>query len=131
MGVGNGPGLSPHHLGQKGGVEDVTLNQTQIPAHNHFANQSTAPNFTGTMNISTATADEDEGDDSYIAAPSSPIFTTTAPDTTLATGAVTGTIAGGSITVSNTGGNLGHTNIQPFTCVNFIICLAGVYPSRS
>ena len=35
IGPGNGPGLSSRRLGEKGGVESVTLNSTQIPSHNH------------------------------------------------------------------------------------------------
>ncbi len=32
---GNGPGLSNWKLGARGGLEEVTLNLSQIPAHNH------------------------------------------------------------------------------------------------
>ena len=35
---GQGPGLQPYVQGQTGGVETVTLIQTQIPAHTHMLN---------------------------------------------------------------------------------------------
>ena len=35
MHAGNGPGLSPRRLGEKGGSENVTLTDNQIPSHNH------------------------------------------------------------------------------------------------
>src|ERR1700681_3902252 len=34
---GQGPGLSPYTLGQRGGQESVTLTTSQIPAHGHTA----------------------------------------------------------------------------------------------
>ncbi len=37
MHPGSGPGLTTRGLGEKGGTETVTLNTTQIPAHNHTA----------------------------------------------------------------------------------------------
>jgi microcystin-dependent protein len=35
MNVGNGPGLSPRQMGQKGGQETVTIMTSQMPAHTH------------------------------------------------------------------------------------------------
>jgi microcystin-dependent protein len=29
------------------------------------------------------------------------------------------------------GGNQPHSNIQPYLCINFIIALQGIFPSRS
>lgn len=34
---GQGQGLSPYSIGQNGGAENVTLNQSQMPAHSHMA----------------------------------------------------------------------------------------------
>jgi microcystin-dependent protein len=33
--------------------------------------------------------------------------------------------------LSTVGGNLPHTNIQPYLCVNFVIALFGIFPSRN
>lgn len=35
------------------------------------------------------------------------------------------------IQVANTGGGQAHSNLQPFSAVNYIIALQGVFPSRS
>ena len=40
IGEGSGPGLTPRPLGQKIGVEAVTLTEGQLPAHNHSLPQS-------------------------------------------------------------------------------------------
>ncbi|MEO1084004.1 MAG: phage tail protein, partial [Acidobacteriota bacterium] len=32
--------------------------------------------------------------------------------------------------VSNVGGSRSHSNLMPFLCINFIIALFGIYPSR-
>lgn len=41
MHPGQGPGLSPRDLGESGGVETVTLQASEIPAHNHLARAGT------------------------------------------------------------------------------------------
>jgi len=38
---------------------------------------------------------------------------------------------GVEVTVGNTGGGRSHTNIQPYNCVNYIIALQGIFPSRN
>ena len=35
------------------------------------------------------------------------------------------------VQTDNTGNNQPFNNIQPYQCVNYIICLQGVFPSRS
>src|SRR5687767_11620624 len=40
MGTGQGPGLQNYVLGEAVGVEHVTLNTTQMPAHNHLVEVS-------------------------------------------------------------------------------------------
>ena len=34
-------------------------------------------------------------------------------------------------TIGNAGLNQQHNNVQPFLAINFIICLQGIFPSRS
>jgi microcystin-dependent protein len=45
--------------------------------------------------------------------------------------APTSTGAMGAAQCGITGGNQPHPNIQPFTCVTFIIALVGIFPSRN
>jgi microcystin-dependent protein len=109
MHPGNGPGLSSYRLGQKGGAEDVTLNVNQIPSHNHSIRAA-----------NTGGDDTDPTTGNGFGSASDDLYIEDAPGTTMPNGIMT-----------NTGGNQPHTNIQPFQCVNFIIALQGVYPSRS
>jgi len=107
---GTGSGLSHHNLGAKGGVENVKLQTSQIPSHNHTINAVIAA---GNQNSPTnhLLADTSAFDKEYSDAN---------PDTTMK-----------SSMVSNTGGGQSHTNMQPYLAINYIIALVGVYPSRS
>jgi microcystin-dependent protein len=109
MHAGHGPGLADRRLGQKGGEELVTLNPTQIPAHNH--------------NIHAANVGGDDSDPTTAKA-----FATASGDL-YSDSTQTGTM--NSNIVTNTGGGQGHDNMQPFLCVNYIICLQGLFPSRN
>ncbi len=107
---GQGAGLSPYAQGQMAGKESVTLNITQMPAHNHpvvvKASAGTKLNATPANNsIGGAT-----------------IYTNAALDSTLdpGTGAC-GLIGGGAPTPT----------IPPYLAVYFCICMEGLYPSRN
>lgn len=116
IGPGNGPGLSSYREGQKGGVESVILNQTQIPSHTHSA--------AGTLQAVVAPANSNNPNAKSLGI---------AADNLYASGDANGTMGenGVAVTVSNTGGNLGHTNMQPWIAIYYIICLQGIFPSRS
>ncbi len=106
-GSSTGPGLSPRPLGQKAGSETVTLTADQIPPHSHQlrANSGRADS-TDPSNATIAKANED----------------------TYNSGNSDVMMKGNT---ANTGGGQAHNNMQPYQCVNFIIALVGVYPSRS
>jgi microcystin-dependent protein len=109
MHPGNGPGLSQRRLGDKSGQERVTLLATEIPPHTH----PVALNAKEEGNI-------DDPTGAYVAGDGTNAFGTT-QDVTMAA----------QTSGSNTGGGQSHNNIQPYTCVNFIIALQGVFPSRN
>ncbi len=116
MHPGSGPGLTQRRLGEKSGVETVTLNTNQIPSHNHTA--------TGT-----GQGTDIQGDDGFTGGKTwahvgANLYKDATPDVTMHAGNVT-------VTNANAGGNQSHTNIQPYLCVNFIIALQGVFPSRN
>ncbi|MDQ8046771.1 MAG: tail fiber protein [Solirubrobacteraceae bacterium] len=96
-------------LGQAAGVETVTLNQTQIPAHTHSVIASGAA---GTTNAPTGAL--------LAASPSISLYKSTAGSTPMAADIVT-----------PTGGSQPHENLQPYLCLNFIISLFGIYPTQS
>lgn len=119
---GHGPGLSDYRLGERGGVEDVILNTAQIPSHSHPAQlKASATNAT----IGTPTAG------ASLATPgalSGRTFTATlgydgaTPSVDLNSASIFG---------GNTGGSQPHMNMQPFLCINHLIALVGIFPSRS
>ncbi|MEL6142650.1 MAG: tail fiber protein, partial [Bacteroidota bacterium] len=109
IGPRSGPGLSTYSLGQKGGVEDVTLNQNQIPAHTH---QVSVP-------VSAEDADQNEVEGNFLA---NGQFYHNNPDAVYGNGPLTSTQVGGSQS---------HENRQPFLAVNYIIALTGTFPSRN
>lgn len=112
MHPGNGPGLTSRSLGQKGGEENHTLHLNEIPAHNHPAS----------INVSNEDANTTEPSGKVLSVSAANVYSGNAPDSAL---------AGNAMTVNNAGGNQSHNNVQPFQCVNFIIALQGIFPSRS
>lgn len=109
MHPGRGPGLTSRRLGQRGGVETVTLSEAQMPNHNHTANGTgSSANQRDPSGHMPATGGG-RGTNLYAAANN--------------TGAFRG--------LQNTGGSQAHNNNQPFLAINFIIALQGLYPSRS
>ena len=111
MQQGNGPGLSSYRLGEKGGMEHVTLTTSQIPAHNHLVNGTSQagdqPSPTGTIpGAETLSAHE--------------LWSDADSDGTMK-----------DSMIQNTGGTKQHDNRQPYLVVNYIIALVGLYPSRN
>ena len=119
------------NIGSRGGTEQVTLSITQIPSHNHLI----AGGGDGAK-LSTERAVRKTPIAGDI-----PAVTTTksgladvevksfGPENANSVNA--GTASSGGGTIGNTGGNMGHTNVQPFLTVSYIIALQGIFPSRN
>ncbi|NWK55952.1 phage tail protein [Verrucomicrobiaceae bacterium N1E253] len=112
-----GPGLTPRPLGQKSGVEQVTLTANQIPSHHH-----TASNLK--VGVSTQAADTDDPSGTVFGVGNEDAFFEGAANANMGDSSITGT-------TDNTGGSQPHTNMQPYLAVNYIIALQGTFPSRS
>ncbi|MFD2566794.1 phage tail protein [Pseudotenacibaculum haliotis] len=127
IGPRHGPGLSNYVLGQRGGVETVTLTQLQIPSHTHLASV-----VEGAAHIPVNTTDGDADSTSpaagVLANTGDDLYTTSAPNGYYG---ATAPVIGTSITNLPTGGSQWHTNIQPYLAINYIIAMEGYYPSRS
>lgn len=107
-------GRLPLHQGngfdvsETGGVEEVTLTTSQIPAHSHpMLASNDIPNQTQPANNVTGQA-------------ARRIYRAGTPSVFINPAAV-----------GITGGSQPHTNLQPYLCVNFIISLFGIYPSQT
>jgi microcystin-dependent protein len=105
--AGLGSGLSPRSPGDAFGSETVTLAATQVPPHSHDLVVANVP----------SSSDRAQGD--MLAR--SQIYSDTS-------GA---TLTLNPLSIALTGGGQPHDNMQPSLCVNYIIALEGIYPSRN
>jgi microcystin-dependent protein len=114
---GQGPGLSSYPLGQKSGVERVTLTASQMPSHSHGA--------TATVKGTNARGNSEtpEGN-TWAKRTFDRDYSTNPPDVVMQAGTV-------EVTVDEApGGGQSHENRPPSLGINHIIALFGVYPSR-
>lgn len=114
MHPGQGPGLTPRALGERGGAESVTLSSAQLAPHTHALNAS-----------------GQQGDGPV---PDGAVWAVSVDPNTgvpLNSYGTTPTTAMSPQALGMTGDGLPHPNVQPYLCVNFIIALEGIYPSRS
>ncbi len=95
-------------MGQHGGEENVTLLPGNLPSHSH-ALQGT-----------TAAASQRAPTGGVLAQATEALYATPGSEATLA-----------AQTIASSGGSVPHTNVQPFQALNYAICLAGIFPSRS
>lgn len=123
MHPGDGPGLTHRPLGRRGGAEDVTLTVAQLPSHSHdgtikVADQDGAISaaFKGVVGKRAVENNTSNTVEVYV-------------NSDLATFNERNTLGG--LTIGNAGGGQSINNIQPHQCVNYIIALEGIYPSRS
>lgn len=96
-------------LAETGGVEEVTLTVSQIPAHNHT--------FLATSGTANATS---PANDVLAQSLTASFYNSATPNTAMAPGAI-----------GTTGGSQPHSNFQPYLCVDFIISLFGIFPSQT
>ncbi|WP_371396769.1 phage tail protein [Fretibacter rubidus] len=116
MGEGNGPGIGTKALGQKGGQESTTLAVNNLPPHNHSVELIAEGNVGNTANPTNAMLSvSTNGDKVY------------GPDTAAAEVAMNPK----SIKQQSVGSGQSFSNESPYSVVNFIIALQGVFPSRS
>lgn len=112
---GRGPGLSTRVIGSRGGTEDVTLSEAQMPSHQHDASA-------GNLRV-TASSAADTGDPRNNRLAAANIFNDVGPIVEMSN-------AFGDDLDTN-GGGQEHTNMPPYLTLNFIIALTGLYPSRA
>lgn len=112
---GQGPGLTLRQMGSKGGLETVTLDVNQLPAHNHGgALQAVDTDATSTD-------------------PSGRMFAKAVGGSAYHTGfgRGQGPVAMANGILTHTGGSGSHSNLAPTLCLNFIIATFGIFPSRN
>lgn len=115
IGDGNLPGGSTTRLGQKGGFETITLNQTNLPVHSHTAE------LRGENAVLANSKNPNGGTKALTAA--NVYSNTNAPQAGVK-------LAAGSVFVANQGGNISIFHTDPFLGMRYCITEAGIYPSR-
>jgi len=110
--VGQGVGLSNAYiLGQETGVESVTLTASQMPVHTHLVQCNT-----GGGNQ---------------ASPSANLPAVESTGTSLDFSDAGANATMNPAMIQSAGSGTPINNIQPYLCVNFIIALEGIFPSRN
>lgn len=115
VGMGQGPGLTQVAQGEMAGNENVTILQTQMPAHNHMVNAST-------------TAGDQAEPTNGVLAMSNLASDGAAVNSYLSGGTSNTTLSPTALGVS--GGSQPLPIRNPYLGSNFIIALQGIFPSR-
>lgn len=109
--AGSGPGLTPRNIGSKSGTENETLVVNQLPNHTHTLQANTQA---GAQGDAAGTTPSQSTVGVYLQSPN-PLSIRQLK----------------AASISQVGSSQRHNNMMPFLCINFIIALAGVYPSRN
>lgn len=107
---GQGPGLSDRYLGEEGGLETVTILETEMPSHSHTLR---AANDVGDINDPTNTSLARSSGGATYNPGNAPLVTMS------------------GFAVGPSGMTLPHNNMQPYLSLWFVIALQGVFPPRT
>ena len=132
MHYGQGNGLSGRSMGQEGGAEQVTLTQQELPVHGHNTTLNLDVDANSSLKAVGGPGSAASSASGNAPADGNPIYKPGSPNVDMNAEAVTTTVDtnGSSVTVENAGGSQPHANMQPFTVINFVIALTGIYPAR-
>ena len=108
--AGQGPGLTNRDQGESAGSEQVTLNNGQLPAHNHTVTPQGSPS------------------DATLVSPANGVPATKARTTLYAPGP--GTVPMSPVLTSPAGSNAPVPVMQPYVTLKCFMALSGVFPSR-
>jgi microcystin-dependent protein len=112
--VHNGTGSDGinYQIGEKAGVESVTLSTQQIPSHTHVSQTASAGQQAAAANTILADASTTQA--------GTRVYSTQAPS-----------VAMNNNTVTIQGGSQPHTNFQQTLAVTYVISLFGIFPSQN
>jgi microcystin-dependent protein len=122
IGVGAG-----HTLGERAGVENVTLTVAEMPTHAHALNIS-ALTATARGRNAAGTLPTPVGNAPAIVNPPTTLgYSSGVPDANMQGSSVA---FGGAVTTANAGSSQPHENHQPYGVLVYCIALSGIYPSQ-
>lgn len=124
VGLGQGPGLSARQIGDKGGAAAVSVSLAEYPVHNHSVRAtlkeadttlvSATAGFAKTPTVSTGTVVR---------------YADSAGSTAPALVALDAGSVGPAIPISPISA-YEHENHMPYITINYIICIAGLFPPQ-
>jgi microcystin-dependent protein len=114
---GNGPGLGTVTWGERGGRENVTLTDQNMPSHTHSANGTTDEQNAGTLQGNVLGAGPSDGRGGF----TTTIYASSASANATMTGA----------SLANAGGGQNTSLRNPYLGIYHVIAVQGIYPSRS
>ena len=117
-GVGQGPGLSFWDPGQTDGENQVTLLETEMPAHSHMLTGLNTSGATGTPDENSFLAKDVRGGGGTVNYMNN--TEGLVPDTMMS-----------PLAVTPSGGSQAHENRQPYLAFNFCIAVDGIFPPRN
>jgi microcystin-dependent protein len=132
---GTGPGLGTIDYGEVGGVENMTLTQSNLPMHVHplvsgtGAGQVSVATIIHTTEGGTVSNESDNGNNGLSSGGSTAnIYSEPPVGTTNSVGGVTSTISG---TTAVAGGSQAFPIRNPYLGIYMSICINGIFPSRN
>ena len=122
---GTGAGLSTYVMGQMGGTQSVTIQTSNLPSHHHTLSEANAK---ATVGVRTEAANITTPTGNFLGSANTYVSGQTVRNAVLAAGTINFG-AGGATDL--TGSNIPVATLPPYLCVNFIIALVGIFPSRN
>lgn len=130
VGSGNGPGLSPYVLGQKGGVETTTMSLAQMPIHTHMIGGVIATNPVSIPALNDSATSTEPNTTNFPALSEGATIYEGSPTPGAFMGNFTTSLTVTNANVTSVGGGLPFSIQPPLAVTNYIICMFGIYPSR-
>ena len=116
--LGQGQGLPPYVLGQRGGSSTVTLNQNTMPPHNHGASGVLQANDAAASIAGPAGAGLAQSSQGLA------IYNGETPDQALNAGSI-------GVTLNATGSNQPFEHQSPYLAIRWCVVTQGVFPSQN
>ncbi len=143
VGSGAGPGLYPYQLAQMGGYQQINLTTNEMPKHNHAAVATVGASAVGgtataTMNVNNSDGENRTPAGNYLGLSGGDIYQDTpSAGSILNSGAITVDTSGLRVAVGDVSVQIGDTGkgqpfpvIQPYLCIQWIMCVDGLFPQR-
>lgn len=115
---GQGPGVSPYDLGQVGGTENTTLISNQLAIHTHPVSLQVIPAAAASSDAS------GPGGNVYATSTTGEPFYGPSPSVQMQA-------YPGNLTMQPAGSSTPFSHLHPVIALNYLICTAGVFPSRN